>query len=188
MLSVWRTRVCLYCSHHNYWLREQKKRHRPPLPTVASAGGDPLIDNGPCPGVGRKYAAFIGRYPVPVRECFRKMVEFGNHPPTNPPEIFVVRKGNAVPDLRAPCRYPGGPLNLLRHNPPPRCEFNARVLLIASKDNRRHISPAAYPAWPAGDFGRTLSPTRQTGPRPRDCISRRTVCDSIRGFPDLIWF
>ena len=30
--------------NHNCVLREQKKRHRPPLPAVASAGRDPLID------------------------------------------------------------------------------------------------------------------------------------------------
>ena len=31
------------CFHHNCKFWEQKKRHRPPLPTVASAGKDPLI-------------------------------------------------------------------------------------------------------------------------------------------------
>ena len=109
LVMVWRTRFAFCCSNHNCVLREQKKRHRHPLPTIASAGGDPLIDNGPCPGVGKKYEAFVRRYPVPVRECFRKMVEFRNHPPTNPPEIVVVRKGNAVPDLRALPGIPGGP-------------------------------------------------------------------------------
>ncbi len=32
---------CLCCSHHNFVFCGQKKSHRPPLPTVASAGRDP---------------------------------------------------------------------------------------------------------------------------------------------------
>ena len=143
LVMVWRTRFAFCCSNHNCESGALVEVLSVRLPSMASSVGDPLIDKGPCPGVGKKYAVFVRRYPVPVRECFRKMVEFRNHPPTNPPEIFVVRKGNAVPDLRAPCRHPGGPLDLLRHNPPPRCDFNARVLLIASEDNRRHIRSAA---------------------------------------------
>ena len=71
----------------------------------------------------------------------------GTNQPTNQPEIFISRKRVAVPDLRAPCRYPGGPVALLWHNNPlPDCEFIAGMLFIAPENIRRHIRLAAYPA------------------------------------------
>ena len=117
--------------NHNCAFHGQKKCHRPPLPTAASAGRDPQIQT--------------------------------NHPPTYPPEIFVLRKKRAMCDLRAPCRHLGGP-NAFQTGPFPDANLSQACCSLPHRISGDTCGTLSLTCATAAVPGRTPCPNKPPDP------------------------